>query len=130
MKQYGLPGLVAFAVFAVAIMLPAQKARMAPTSGPDFWTYISKTHVYTNWKLWPGHEALHPGQSPHGAFIRSFVNPVALKAIDKQGKMMPEGAIIVKENYGDDKKTMVAITAMYKVKGYNPEAGDWFWAEY
>jgi hypothetical protein len=44
--------------------------------------------------------------------------------------MMPDGAIIVKENYGDDKKTMVAITTMYKVKGYNPEAGDWFWAEY
>jgi hypothetical protein len=27
-------------------------------------------------------------------------------------------------------KKLVAITVMYKVKGYNPEAGDWFWAKY
>ena len=43
---------------------------------------------------------------------------------------MPYGAIIVKENYGKDKKTLMAITPMYKLKGYNPEAGDWFWVKY
>jgi hypothetical protein len=24
----------------------------------------------------------------------------------------------------------MAVTPMYKVKGYNPEAGDWFWGKY
>ena len=43
---------------------------------------------------------------------------------------MPEGAIIVKENYGKDQKTLMAITPMYRVKGYNPEGGDWFWGKY
>jgi hypothetical protein len=43
---------------------------------------------------------------------------------------MPAGAMIVKENYGPDKKTLMAVTPMYKVKGYNPDAGDWFWAKY
>ncbi len=43
---------------------------------------------------------------------------------------MPDGAIIVKENYGKDKKTLMAVTPMYKVKGYNPEGGDWFWVKY
>lgn len=130
MKKYHLFSLLAVGILAAAVLLPAQKAQKAPTTGPEFWAYISQTHPYTKWVLWPGHEALHPGQSPHGAFIRSFVNATAHRAIAKKEKMMPDGAIIVKQNYGDDKKTLAAITTMYKVKGYNPEAGDWFWAEY
>ena len=43
---------------------------------------------------------------------------------------MPNGAIVVKENYGEDKETLMAVTPMYKVQGYNPDAGDWFWAKY
>jgi len=54
---------------------------------------------------------------------------VALKAAH-DGKPMPEGAIIVKENYGKDKKTLMAVTPMYRIKGYNPEGGDWYWAKY
>ncbi len=37
---------------------------------------------------------------------------------------------MIKENYGPDKKTLMAITAMYKTKGYNPTAGDWYWVKY
>lgn len=43
---------------------------------------------------------------------------------------MPDGAIIVKENYGPDQQKLVAVTPMYKVEGYNPDAGNWFWAKY
>ena len=27
-------------------------------------------------------------------------------------------------------KILGAVTVMYRVKGYDPEAGDWFWAKY
>lgn len=43
---------------------------------------------------------------------------------------MPYGSILVKENYARDKKTLLSITPMYKVRDYNPGAGNWFWAEY
>lgn len=43
---------------------------------------------------------------------------------------MPYGAILVKENYGKDKKNLLAITPMYKVKGFNPEGDDWYWVKY
>jgi biotin synthase len=36
-----------------------------------------------------------------------------------------DGANAVLENYGKDKE-LKAITVMYKVAGYNPDAGDWF----
>jgi len=37
--------------------------------------------------------------------------------------------LVVKDNYKPN-RTLAAITAMNKIKGYNPEAGDWFWVKY
>ena len=121
-------GLILAAAFLVVLAWAAQKPPKADAT--DFYNYITKTSPYQKWALWPGHEAMHPGQSPHGAFLKIYVNKPAHEAIVKKLKVMPDGAIIVKENYDQDKKTLVAITPMYKVKGFNPEAGDWFWAEY
>lgn len=97
--------------------------------GAEFWTFISKTDPYTGWGYWPGYYGTYPGRSPHGEHLKLYANGIALKAA-RAGKPMPYGAILVKENYGKDKKTLMAITPMYKVKGYNPEGGDWFWAKY
>ena len=41
---------------------------------------------------------------------------------------MPDGAIIVKENYTPE-GVLDATTVMYKVAGYNPEHNDWFWTK-
>ena len=43
---------------------------------------------------------------------------------------MPIGSIIVKENYGEDKKTLMAITVMYRARGYDREHKDWFYIKY
>ncbi len=58
--------------------------------------------------------------------IEVFVND---KAYGSVGIPLTYGAIQVKENYNKDKKLM-AITVMYKVKGYNSTAGDWFWVKF
>ena len=94
-----------------------------------FWTYISEINPYLSWGMWPGHPDMYPGKSPHGAFLKLYANSIALKAA-REGKPMPYGSILVKENYAKDKETLAAITPMYKVKGYNPKAGDWFWVKY
>jgi hypothetical protein len=60
---------------------------------------------------------------------KSMLILFALTAL-KEKKPMPDGAIIVKENYGENKEKLMAVTPMYKKKGYNPDAGDWFWAKY
>jgi hypothetical protein len=56
-----------------------------------------------------------------------------LKRASAAGSFRPPGGdqirIVVKENYMPDKK-LAAITVMYKVAGYNPGVGDWFWAKY
>ena len=98
-------------------------------NGKELWDYITKDSNYTGWQFWPGKEALYKGTEPHGALLTTYVNTSALKAINDKAGVLPNGAIIVKENYKPD-ETMVAVTVMYKVAGYNPEAGNWFWAKY
>lgn len=102
---------------------------MPKPEGAAFWTYISATSPYTSWQHWPGYEGIYPGKSPHGAYLKLYANDIAIKAA-KMGQALPSGAILVKENYAKDQQTLMAVTPMFRVKGYNPEGGDWFWAKY
>lgn len=115
-------------LLVVLVMVPVVSGG-AGESASKFWTYITATHPYTGWGYWPGKYGMYPGKTPHGAYLKMYANGIALKAA-REGKPMPDGAIIVKENYGKDKKTLMAITPMYKVSGYNPAGGDWWWAKY
>ena len=129
--------LIAF-VFALALITCRGGTGMMSDTGDNLpspkaesvWAYISKTNPYTEWDHWPGKDGLYPGQSPHGAYLKLYANPVAIEAARAGQTEMPDGAFIVKENYAKDRETLAAVTPMYKVKGYNPSAGDWFWAKY
>jgi hypothetical protein len=103
-----------------------------PLPGADaakLYDYIIKSRPYTAWDLWPGKGKMYKGTQPHGDFLTTYVNDAALSGIKGKKGPMPDGAIIAKENYGADKK-FTALTVMYKIKGYNPAAADWFWAKY
>lgn len=89
-----------------------------------FIKYITVADPYTEWQTWPD-----KGKAPHGhgIFITTHVNRSAFKSITEK-KGMADGSIIVVENYTAD-KTLAGLTTMYKLGGYNPEAGDWYWIE-
>ena len=71
----------------------------------------------------------YEGQAPHGAVLRTYANNIAYDAIQAKENPLPEGSIIVKENYMPD-RTLGAITYMVKMEsGSSPDAGDWFWAK-
>lgn len=105
------------------------KRAMPAADGAALWKHMTTESPYLGWGLWPGHIVLHKGKSPHGEYIRVLANPIAMAAFREGKSVMPEGAIIMKENYNNGKQ-LVALTPMYKVKGYNPEGGDWFWVKY
>ena len=105
------------------------KNGMPAADGASLWSYITGKKHYTKWALWPGMGKLYKGQEPHGMLLTSYVSKDAKKVIKKKLGVFDNGAIIVKENYMPD-KTLAAITVMYKVEDFDPEAGDWFWAKY
>lgn len=102
---------------------------MGPEPDPDkLWRFITQESAYDSWGFWGDHKGLQPGGAPHGPFHKVYVNERGLKSMKAP---VQHGTLIVKENYGDETgKELKAVTVMYKVKGYNPEAGDWFWVKY
>jgi len=93
-----------------------------------FWNYLTKgPHGYNSFGPFPGASAeTHEGQSPHGDYLRLYANKTARK--DPKG--LPLGSILIKENYGPDRETLMAITVMYRSRDYDPENNDWYYIKY
>lgn len=119
-----ITGLVIFCLSV--FMVTTSLAKMPGADPGELWEYITKTSPYTQWKFWDDHQGMLEGRAPHGPFHKVYVND---KAYSSSAAPLAYGAIEVKENY-NKKKKLAAITVMYKVKGYNPKAGDWFWVKY
>lgn len=80
---------------------------------------------YQSWDTFPGFEEWEIGTSVHGDYVKYFVNTTAKNNL----KGLPDGSIIVKEGYSNSKE-LKAVTVMKRIEGFDPEAGDWFWARY
>lgn len=109
--------------------------------GQAIMDYLLKTNAYTEWASWPtddvntdDYSGFLQSAAPHGSTVRIFVNDRALTAItrDDFDGTLPPGSIVVKENYMgtvEEPGDLAAITLMYKVDGFNPEANDWYWVK-
>lgn len=96
------------------------------TQGAAVWSYLQKEGYEGSWSLWPGKDKLYPSTSAeHGVQLTTYVNEIARKAIDDDKKTLPDGSMVVKQAYQDG--ALMAITTMYKVKGFAPGTNDWFW---
>lgn len=101
-------------------------AQSIPADAHLLWKHITVESPYTRWGFWDDYQGLQKGGVPHAPQHRVFVNTQGITS-----KRVPadNGTIIVKENI-DDNDTLIALTVMYKIVGYNPAGGDWFWAKY
>lgn len=98
-------------------------------NGQAVYEYITQANPYQDWALFPGKGKFYRGAHPHGALLTTYVSKDALDALNNRSGLFPDGSFIVKENYMPNKQ-LGAVTVMYRVKGYNADAGDWFWAKY
>lgn len=100
-----------------------------PANGAAIITHITEENDYRQWPLYPDKGVLYPGKHPHGSLLITYVSPKTLLALESKQGRLPDGTIIVKENYNLQNK-LQATTVMYRLDGYNPEDGDWFWLKY
>jgi hypothetical protein len=98
-------------------------------NGVSVIAYITEMKDYRQWPFFPNKGTLYPGKHPHGSLLVTYVSPETLIALQNNEARLPDGTIIVKENYNLQKK-LQTTTVMYRIDGYNPENGDWFWLEY
>lgn len=120
-------------VFSGIILAQTKKEKTGGSAiaatGAGIWDHLKKEVYAKKWKMWPGTTVMYAGPEPHGAFLTTYVNDAALKAITGKKGKFPDGAMIAQDNFSKDKK-LKFISVMYKVKGYNQKEGDWFWAQY
>ena len=98
-------------------------------SGERLWERISVEGDYKNYGQFPSHQGERRGQAPHGIFHRIYINKTLSDSLPVKGSSVPYGSIIVKENLNVEKEN-VKLTVMAKVKGFNKDGGEWFWAAF
>ena len=98
-------------------------------TGASLFEQIKGMDYKHKFKIWPGKASFSKGTESHGDLLTTYVNIPAFMAIAGKKGILPEGSMIVTEDYTPEKK-LLDITVMYKARGYNPEAADWFWAKY
>ena len=117
-----------FIVLAVCLVsAPVIMAEMPAADPVSLWNYITKVSPYTKWSYWPDHQGMQLSRAPHGTLHRVYVND---RALNSSGPPLQNGSIEVMENYQGESEDLHNITVMYKVHGYNPPDGDWYWAKY
>lgn len=130
--------LLLAAMFFVACQGGGEEANLPEADGNALMEYVTETEPYEQWGTWPSDQWNDFGVNlvsgaPHGNVVHIYVNDIALEAGDNFDGSLPEGSIIVKENYvGTDPQNpgeLDALTIMYKVEGFNPDAADWFWVK-
>lgn len=110
------------------VQQPAAAPAPPDTTADALWAHLQDAD-YRSWPMFPGRGELYSGTEPHGMLLTTYVNRIASDALTNGVSTLPAGAILVKENHMPD-STFDASTVMYKVPGYDPSNGDWYWAKY
>lgn len=113
-------------LFVCSAFIGSSFAQMPQPDASVLWEYITKINDYKQWDSWPDYQGLQKARSPHRPLNRVYVND---KGLSSDKAPANYGTIEVKETYTVDKK-LKNVTVQYKVEGFNPEAGDWYWAMY
>ncbi len=117
-------------VVCALLLAPAWVAggagRMPSPEAKAVWRHITEQSPYTSWGAWPDYQGKQTSRSPHGPYHRVYVNQAGLSSTKTP---VAHGTIEVKEVLTSEGK-LKGVVVQYKVKGYNPQEGDWFWAKY
>ena len=98
------------------------------TTAASVVAYLDEIDYQDSWETWPGLPKQYQGADPHGMLLTTYLNSAALEVVKDGGSSMPDGTILVKENFTPE-GVLDATTIMYKKAGYNPDHNDWFWAK-
>ena len=96
------------------------------------WDQMGQFEDWSHPDGWDGVVASEDGT--HGPYVEIWASPEAMDAWSSDTPV-PDGSIVVKCGYQDaggatPTSAGCALTAMMKVEGYAPDAGDWFWAKF
>lgn len=123
----GLPA--GLALGAESVYIQAAKPTLPPAIPEAVFAYITVASPYAKWGIMPGSTMFRTGEEPHGLRQNIHVNSIAYPALRAQLGTLPDGSIMVKEIYGENKK-ISALAVTYKPLGSGPGVADRLWVSY
>ena len=131
LSRWVLVGVCVAAIFLIYSRIsPGEiQGKETPVDTRELWKLITVENPYQSYPSWPGKEGFYDSTMPPGNMLKLYVNDLALETILYKKGAFPDGSLLIKENYTEEKKLFL-ITVMYKVKGFNPPGHDWYWIKY
>ena len=123
----GLPA--GLALGADSVYIQTASPALPPAIPEAVFAYITVTSPYAKWGIMPGSTMFRTGVEPHGLRQNIHVNPTAYSALRAKAGTLPDGSIMVKEIYGENKK-ISALAVTYKPLGSGPGVADRLWVSY
>ena len=69
-------------------MSQASAVAEADTTGTAIWAHLQQSDYQSTWTLWPGMGELYTGREPHGMLLTTYLNDVALEALNSKASRM------------------------------------------
>jgi len=98
----------------------------------ELWRSLEEADYREEWTTGlkdPGYAAVRDARSVHSESLALYLNDAAADCLEATPETMPDGAVLLLEHL-DEQGNAQALDVMWKRKGYDPENGDWFWAEF
>lgn len=111
-----------FMMASITVLLLITAAWISPQSKDEKGivksTYDQEMADYQSWSIIPGSKEKMPGKGAHGKFVTTYANAVALQAMNANSDVLPDGSILMKDNFHkmEDVKPWSAVM-MKKVDG-------------
>ena len=125
------------------------------TTGVAILAWLRQAQYRETWETWPDTSVLRPDTArlpadtattasgaapvpdslvgaetaPHGALRTTYLNPIAVAALERGAHAMPASAIAIIEEHVAD-STLSAVSVMVQSEGYDPENRDWVFARF
>ena len=133
----------------VAVRRVVEAPASPDTTGAAILAWLREAQYRETWETWPDTSVLRPdsaqlradtaalasdtltgtGIAPHGALRTTYLNPIAVDALERGIHAMPSGAIaVIEEHFADS--TLSAVSVMVQSEGYDPENRDWVFARF
>ncbi len=133
-SAFGVLGLLASAMVACSAPTTSQtpangslaSAAPAVLAEPNDVELKTLSQSYTGFASLNAQLRLSPQHG--GIYVRTHLDPVALKAFNAKSYPFPEGALAFKEGHVGTEGPIDRIYVMKKIPGYDPANGDWFYA--
>jgi len=126
------------------------------TTGEAILAWLREAQYRETWETWPDTSVLRPDSAglpadpaalaseaaavasdtlvgaeiaPHGVLRTTYLNPIAVDALERGAHAMPAGAIaVIEEHFADS--TLSAVSVMVQSEDYDPENRDWVFARF